>query len=168
MRKLPLLSGSLRFVLLSLGVLMLAAGCKEASTTDLTQMTFQETITVLKEHFDQAPFEVVDLDAVPVEVAYAEWAVDEVSTEVGDLFIGIPEAMVIIGDSLYICDTENHAILVADRQGRLHRRIGRPGQGPGEFLKPASIAANSRYVFVYDHGNRRIQIFDHRFSYVPR
>lgn len=82
------------------------------------------------------------------------------------LFLAKPTDVVTVGDSIYIADTKQHAIFVADAKGRLVRRIGRKGQAPGEFIEPVRITANDRFIFVYGHGNHRIQVFDHQFNYV--
>jgi sugar lactone lactonase YvrE len=48
-----------------------------------------------------------------------------------------------------------------DRSGRLIRRWGQLGSGPGEFRTPHALAFDARgRLFVADRGNHRIQIFD--------
>ncbi|CAA9311679.1 MAG: hypothetical protein AVDCRST_MAG89-1157 [uncultured Gemmatimonadetes bacterium] len=51
-------------------------------------------------------------------------------------------------------------VLVLSPQGRVERRIGRPGSGPGEFRYVATVAALARdSLFVFDPGLRRISVY---------
>lgn len=51
-------------------------------------------------------------------------------------------------------------VVVLSPEGRVERRIGRPGSGPGEFQYVAAVAALARdSVFVYDPGLRRITVY---------
>ena len=43
-------------------------------------------------------------------------------------------------ESIYVVDAQVPAVHVYDRQGRYLRDIGRPGQGPGEYQRPGSVA----------------------------
>lgn len=43
-------------------------------------------------------------------------------------------------ERIYVVDGQVPAVRVYDRQGRYLRDIGRPGQGPGEYQRPGSVA----------------------------
>jgi len=121
---------------------------------------------ILKPYIEGAPKSIIDLDAAKVDTLYPDLVIpSDTAAGAKGLFLASPQAMVVMGDSLYICDRLNHCIIVADMRGRLVRAIGRKGQGPGEFVEPVQIAANERYVLVYDH-NLRVQVFDHSFHYL--
>jgi len=60
---------------------------------------------------------------------------------------------------LYVPDDKNDEILVFSEEGRLVRRFGRTGQGPGEFLRPTGIFCGSDYILVREIQNRRFQFF---------
>lgn len=143
-----------------LGLALAVAGCTESASpqVDLIDADLPESLRGGEQV-------AVDLDRTePVELA-PDRTIGEAADTTG-LFLAEPTDVIALGDSVYIADIKHHAIMVADRQGRLVRQIGREGQAPGEFIEPALLAANDRYVFVYDHGNRRVQVFDHRFDYV--
>jgi hypothetical protein len=53
-------------------------------------------------------------------------------------------------------------VVVLSPEGRVERRIGRQGSGPGEFQYVAAVAALARdSLFVYDSGLRRITVYAH-------
>ena len=55
----------------------------------------------------------------------------------------------------------NSRIAKVDQNGKWLRSWGEPGDGPGEFSVPHSIAIDAENnVYVADRGNRRIQVFD--------
>ncbi len=62
----------------------------------------------------------------------------------------------------YISDGySNSRVVKLDPQGAFVRSWGEPGDGPGQFRVPHSIAVDSRdRVYVSDRENNRIQIFD--------
>ena len=48
-----------------------------------------------------------------------------------------------------------------DKDGNWIKSWGEPGDGPGQFNIPHSIATDAQgNVYVADRGNRRIQVFD--------
>jgi hypothetical protein len=53
-------------------------------------------------------------------------------------------------------------ILKFSKDGKLIKRWGQTGTGPGEFDQPHALAMDSRdRLFIGDRNNNRIQIFDH-------
>ncbi len=72
------------------------------------------------------------------------------------------------GNKLYCCDTLNHRILVLNRDGKESRRIGRRGNGEGEFNYPTHIAVDRKYLYVTDAMNFRVQIFDHKGNFIKK
>lgn len=62
--------------------------------------------------------------------------------------------------SLYVADSGQHAILIYGRDGRFRSRIGRKGEGPGEFRMPAvSYISWDGELVVEDPGNQRRSYF---------
>jgi hypothetical protein len=67
-----------------------------------------------------------------------------------------PEGDIFISDG-YI----NSRIAKADKGGNWIKSWGNRGNNPGEFNTPHNIGADSQgRIYVADHGNRRIQVFD--------
>jgi hypothetical protein len=58
--------------------------------------------------------------------------------------------------NLWVADAFSHDIRVFDAEGALVRRIGRQGQGPGEFVSPYSLAWVGDVLLVLDFGAGRI------------
>lgn len=65
-------------------------------------------------------------------------------------------------DNTYISDGYiNSRVAKVDKQGNWLRSWGEPGNKPGQFSTPHSIAVDAHgNVYVADRGNRRIQVFD--------
>src|SRR5258708_39480825 len=55
----------------------------------------------------------------------------------------------------------NSRVAKADKDGNWLKSWGEPGNQPGQFNTPHSIAVDAQNnVYVADRGNRRIQVFD--------
>jgi DNA-binding beta-propeller fold protein YncE len=55
----------------------------------------------------------------------------------------------------------NSRVAKIDKNGNWLKSWGEPGEGPGQFHTPHSIAVDAEgSVYVADRGNRRIQVFD--------
>jgi DNA-binding beta-propeller fold protein YncE len=65
-----------------------------------------------------------------------------------------------LSGELFIADTRDGSIKVFDAEGSLLRRIGAPGDAPGELNAPTYIAWHAGRLYVTDTLNSRIQIFD--------
>lgn len=68
---------------------------------------------------------------------------------------------------IYVADDLRWNIVVFDGAGRLLRRVGRRGQGPGEFERPWYLAVDRNdSLFVWDGALDRISVFgpDFRFA----
>lgn len=119
------MKGNLLMVVL--GACALVAGC---SHPEQSKGSIAEYARSLKGVIAAAPKSVIDLDAIEPETAYPDLVIpsDTLSKE-GGLFLASPQNVVVLGDSLYISERMNHGIVVANRQGKLIRLIGRQGQG---------------------------------------
>lgn len=68
---------------------------------------------------------------------------------------------------IYVADDLNWRISVFDGSGRLLRRVGRRGQGPGEFERPWYLAVDRLdSLFVWDGALARISVFGPDFRFV--
>ncbi len=65
-------------------------------------------------------------------------------------------------DNAYISDGYvNSRIAKVDKDGNWLKSFGEPGDQPGQFNVPHSIAIDAQnHIYVADRGNRRIQVFD--------
>ncbi|MBN2415209.1 6-bladed beta-propeller [bacterium] len=61
--------------------------------------------------------------------------------------------------SIYCADSGDKTIKVFASDGRFIRRFGGEGQGPGEFLFPASLTVSHEYLYVADAARRSISQF---------
>ncbi len=74
---------------------------------------------------------------------------------------GMLRKVIARGDHLYVLDAQNHHILLL-RNGRT-TAIGGIGNGPADLYQPFDFAVDAQSrIYVQDHGNKRIAIFDER------
>lgn len=70
-------------------------------------------------------------------------------------------------DMIYVLDSREKTIYKYSENGQFLRRLGRSGQGPGEFQQPCSICRDAKdFIYVLDRLNRRIEIFDSNDDYL--
>jgi len=70
-------------------------------------------------------------------------------------------------NNIYILDRKEKFMYLFNEEGRFLKKIGRPGQGPGEFGKPCSIYIDSKdIIYILDESNRRVEIFDSEANYI--
>lgn len=70
-------------------------------------------------------------------------------------------------NSIYIVEQGKNRLLKLDHSGKLVESIGGLGSGNYQFSKPVDVdATNGLKIFVTDHNNRRIQVFDRRGQYL--
>jgi hypothetical protein len=63
---------------------------------------------------------------------------------------------------LYVLDLLDYSVRVFDTSGKLVRRFGRRGSGPGEFEQPANLTVSEQHVLIEDRALRRVVVFDTR------
>jgi len=63
-------------------------------------------------------------------------------------------------NEFYLVDQQSHTIWVTNKNGKLKRKIGRKGKGPGDLLAPVSIAFKGDTLFVLEKDNARVSLFD--------
>lgn len=77
------------------------------------------------------------------------------------------DGSIFIGDGHNRPESPNARILKFAQDGRFIKEWGRKGAGPGEFGTPHTLAMDSQgRVFVSDHVNHRIQVFDQEGRYL--
>lgn len=70
------------------------------------------------------------------------------------------------GGNIYVSDFRGHRVTKYDSTGRFLQHIGRPGQGPGELLKPTGLCLDRQgFVYVLNSGNSRVEVYDPDGSY---
>jgi hypothetical protein len=69
---------------------------------------------------------------------------------------------------LYVTDNVQCSLMKFDALGKLVKKTGRRGQGPGEFLAPRQVDVSARAVYVVDAKILAIQVFDKDLNYQRR
>jgi len=61
---------------------------------------------------------------------------------------------------IYVTDAMDYCLKKFDCQGNLQKKIGRKGQGPGEFLAPRLLDCSRAYIYVTDQYVPGFQVFN--------
>ena len=76
-----------------------------------------------------------------------------------------PNGLKIYADKLYVCDTDNHRVLVYDMELKYLSQV--IGSGPGQLNQPWDISWDSSFrLYVTDSGNHRVCVFDQHGTYL--
>jgi len=67
---------------------------------------------------------------------------------------------------IYVTDTMDYSLKKFNSQGKLIKKIGRKGQGPGEFQAPRFMGLSEKFIYVSDERMRRIQVFDKELNFI--
>jgi DNA-binding beta-propeller fold protein YncE len=70
--------------------------------------------------------------------------------------------------NIYVTDSMDYSLKKFGSSGQLVKRVGRKGQGPGEFSAPRLLAASGDRLFTTDQGIPGIQMFDTRLKFQAR
>ena len=70
--------------------------------------------------------------------------------------------------SIFVANSSQHNIYKFDKQGRLLKKFGRKGSGPGDFLNPDDLSIiDNKYLVVGEYAsNRRFSIWDLDGNYI--
>lgn len=84
---------------------------------------------------------------------------DQIVKAFGSIETMKPTAVAVYGDKLFVTDIKNHEVLVLEKvSGKLLYKIGKKGQGPGEFSFPTNISIDKDgNVYVSETGGFRVQ-----------
>jgi hypothetical protein len=69
---------------------------------------------------------------------------------------------------LVVTDAMDYSLKVFDEKGRLLKKAGRKGHGPGEFLAPRLIDSSERFLYVSDQNIPGLQVFDQDLNFKNR
>jgi hypothetical protein len=136
-------------------LLVLAAGCaggKDASPTlRVERDTVGDTLVV---RTVAGSVWGADASLVPeVSIGELEGDLEYLMGEVQSIAVGAD-------GTIYVLDAQGPELRAYGPDGRFLRRLGRPGEGPGELKAPGAIAILSdQRLVVRDPGNGRIQVY---------
>ena len=71
-------------------------------------------------------------------------------------------------ERIYVMDAMDYSLKKFGADGKLLKKAGRKGQGPGEFLAPRLLVRSDGHLFVTDQNTPGIQVFDHALNFVRR
>lgn len=107
--------------------------------------------------------------AVPSASAqnYAIEKTGDIPLNLGEEFAGQIADLFKNADGRYfLTDWQLNAVWICDPEGKLIRRIGREGSGPGELKLPGGVAVFEDNIIVLDAGNNRVMNFKMDGTYV--
>ena len=92
---------------------------------------------------------------------YSVEKVREIPIDLGDEIVGeIADLTRDAEGNYYLPDWQQHTIWVTNPQGKLIRRIGQEGSGPGELSKPQNTTVLQDRIIVLDKENMRVALFN--------
>jgi len=74
--------------------------------------------------------------------------------------IGYLRQIRMIGDRLVVLDDIQKAVLLFDDEGSFLARIGRQGEGPGEYIDPVNIHLHNSQIAVVDQGGNQLLFYE--------
>ena len=87
--------------------------------------------------------------------------VREIPIDLGNEFVGQISDLARDGvGNFYLPDWQQHTVWVTDPSGKMIRRIGQEGSGPGEMSKPQNITVFDDRIVVFDKENFRVSTFN--------
>ncbi len=66
---------------------------------------------------------------------------------------------------IYVLDTMDYSLKKFDPQGKLIKKTGRKGQGPGEFTAPRLLDASLNFLYATDQNVAGVFVFDRELNY---
>ncbi|MDE2726897.1 MAG: 6-bladed beta-propeller [Gemmatimonadota bacterium] len=92
---------------------------------------------------------------------YSLEKVREIPIDLGDEIVGqISDLARDTEGNFYLSDRQQHTVWVTDPSGKLIRRIGQEGSGPGEMSKPQNVTVFDDRIVVFDKENFRVATFN--------
>jgi len=83
------------------------------------------------------------------------------------IFYGLGDIATDSKNNIYVLDKKEKFVYLFNEEGKFLKKIGRSGQGPGEFVEPCSIYIDAKdIIYILDERNRRVEIFDSNASYI--
>ncbi|MEP6833122.1 MAG: 6-bladed beta-propeller [Gemmatimonas sp.] len=82
-------------------------------------------------------------------------------------FISEPAALAVSRTAIYVADVGSNHVFEFDRSGKLVRRIGQKGRGPGEFVSTSSLAmVGDTMLAINDPALKRVSLYEiHRHEF---
>ena len=86
--------------------------------------------------------------------------------EKDDVILSQPARINVCGHDLIVSDVQQSALFRYTTEGEFKEMLRSPGQGPTDFLLTSSFACSHNRIFIVDHSNFRIQMFDMDFNHI--
>ncbi len=156
-----------KFIFILIVIIFLSTTCSKATKEDKPEwkgkIEYEGGVKVVKN---------------PADPFYGELHLDlEEELSIGNendenyMFNGVTDVATDSQGNIYVCDRMNFRIQKFDHNGQYLQTIGKKGQGPGEFERPARVFLDTQdNIFVADGGSRiegrMIKIFNSRGEFI--
>ncbi len=140
---------------------LLVAGCGMGDAERMVRPLFEQAVLSSASQSEIAVADHPDTVSVGIDEAMTIVGVEDGSDEY--LFQEIADIEVdVAAGEMFVLDKAMRQVLVYSiDDGTFHRRIGRLGQGPGEFQDPTDVFFNEHAVLgVWDPALRRVSLFE--------
>jgi hypothetical protein len=134
--------------------IVFAIGCDQNTTTDEDRISVRDSVGVVV-------VTVQDWGSFPVP----EWqsrVLHSIGSDGGQLeLVTVVDAVFLEDSSLVVADQESSELIFLDPGGTEVERVGRRGEGPGEYTQIARVGvAADGNVFVFDGREQRVTLLD--------
>jgi hypothetical protein len=128
-------------------MLCLLSGCNESPIPNTTIETLVFEPEASKDFFDFATITDTTYQIIPLETS-------------PDFLIGEIEKIDIKNNKIIVFDWGSRAIFLFNLDGTKHKKIFKPGRGPGEYGEISAMGANDSSIIVFDNILRKLLAFD--------
>ena len=91
----------------------------------------------------------------------------EIEESEGIIFNRLVDIAIDSENNIFILDIEEKFLYKFSQEGKFQKKIGRPGQGPGEFEEPCSVFIDAKdNIYILDSQNRRIEVFKNSGNFI--
>ena len=114
----------------------------------------------------QAPISLISLNNVPIDTLKVptDHFFEEQLFVNDTLYVNRPTHLTLFNNYLITIEFGSGNVTALSNQGTPVRRVGRSGRGPAEFEYPRALGTDGEHLYVYDHGLKRLTLFDRDFN----
>jgi hypothetical protein len=148
-------------------IIILLLSCKKLEDT-IKSNPYSSANQKLKENFSKTKIINIELDSKELINIHEDKVTSISSYSVSNdssLFFVYPFSGINVNNKYLITDNKLNCLMLAN-DNMIIRSLGRRGAAPNEFNQPTNIAFNGSKIFIQDHGNGRIQIFNKELNYI--
>lgn len=143
----------------------LIVGCTEEKEIKEVPVTPSESLNAL---LDAAPLTWINLNDVEADtiIIPSDRIYGDRMFVSESLYVVSPQKITTFGNHLIVNEFGKGNVVALDKNGIPQKLVGRKGRGPGEFEHPDGLMTAGELLYIYDHTQKRISVFDESYDLV--